>query len=230
MLNDRCYNASRGYNPSMAKRIVFPVMALLLLSGAVLAAWYYPYRLDYGDLKNGVYHNAYFRLRLPVENWFPMDLETAKWREEVLREPGKPGTDPPARPPAGSKPNIHLVTVYDQGWGQPGQFNASLFIFAEKKGAKPGVDGAEEYLRTVVSDMIVQHPEVSVAEPLVLAKAAGQWMPRMRVEMRDPAGKVYRQEYYSVMRRGYYLSVVLSWEKPEDRHRLQNLMDGLRFR
>jgi hypothetical protein len=214
----------------MDKRWMDWVGGAFLAAGIALAAWYFPYRLDYGDVREGVYRNAFFRLRLSVRGWFPVDTELAKWRDEVVRDPGKGSEADARRPPAWTRSNLHLVTVYDRGWTQPGEYNPSLFAFAERRVARPKAQSAEEYLRSVIVDMAAGHREVRVPEPLVMSKVGGKWMARMRVEMQDPSGRIFRQEYYSIMRRGYFLSFVLSWERPEDRQRLQNLFDTLRFR
>jgi hypothetical protein len=52
---------------------------------------------------------------------------------------------------------------------------------------------------------------------------------RMRVELTD-GGRVFRQEYLSFTSRGYFLSLILTWETEEDRFRLQGLLDSVRFR
>jgi hypothetical protein len=214
----------------MLKRVLYGLLAAVLLAGAALAVWYYPYRLDYGDVKNGVYRNGYFRLSLPVKGWYPVDMEKEKWRSEVMNDPAKAADKGLKRPPAWQRPNIHLVSVFDQAWVQPGEYNSSLFIFAEKRSLKPRTRDAEDYVKSVIADMLVDHKESSAPDALLLVKVNGKWAARMRVELKDPTGKVFRQEYYSIARRGYFLSFVLTWEKPEDRMRLQNLLDSLRFR
>lgn len=204
--------------------------ASVLLVFLAIGIWYYPYEIDYGRTKNGVYRNAYFQLSLPVQGWYPVDLELAKWREQLIRDPEKAKSHDHQRPRASSLANLHLVSVYDRERILPGEANANLFLFAEKRSSRNRDRNAEDYLKGVLGEMVATHPEARVTEPIVMAKVGRQWLPRMRVEITDGKSPVFRQEYYAVYRRGYFLSVVLSWEKPEDRYRLQGLLEGLRFR
>jgi hypothetical protein len=211
------------------KRLLYASCAILLLAGGFLAWYFHPYRLDYGAIRDGVYRNGYFHLTLPVKGWYPVDMEEFKWRDENKRDDGKDVPSVPKRPPAYQRPSIHLVTVYDQGWVPPGEFNASFFAFAEKKSLRPNARDADEYLKGVFADMLVDHPEAKAPEPMSNVLVDGKTAARMRMELTG-GGKTYRQEYFSFMARDYYLSLILTWETAEQRLRLQNFLETVKFR
>jgi len=213
----------------MMKRLLISLLAILILGTAYLTYRQYPFRLDYGAIKDDVYRNGYFHLSLPVRGWYPADMEMTKWREEAAKGDPSSSGKAPVRPPAWTRPSIHLVTLYDQGWTAPGEFNSSFFVFAELKTLRPKVRNADEYLKAVVADMMVDHPEVRVPEPPAYVRVDGRQGARLRVEITQ-GGKVWRQEYISFMSRKYYLSCVFTWETQEQRLRMQSLLDSLKFR
>jgi hypothetical protein len=204
-------------------------MGLIILFGVGVWYFWYPFRLDYGDIKNEVYKNQYFKLSIPVSGWHPLDTEAMKWKAELLEKYKEPPTQLPPLPPAHTRPSVHLVNIYDKGWAEPGGFNASFFVFAEKRSLRKGIRSADEYLKTVIGDMLKEHTEGASPEPMDHVKVNGRGASRIRIEWRQ-AGKIFHQEYYAVVRRGYFLSFVLTWETLEERLRLDIPLGSLKFR
>ena len=204
------------------------VVPILLLLGA---GWwlYWPLRLDYGSVKDGIYRNRYFRLSLPVAGWHPADMEAMKWRSEVLRENREPPSEMPPRPPAWKRPAIHLITIYDKPPQSIRGFTASFFVFAEKRSLRPGVRTSRGYLDAVFKEMLDQYPRGRIPDPAETVVVAGNEGIRMRIEWTQE-GETFRQEYIAFERRGYFLSLVLTWRTAEERMRLGIPLDSIRFR
>ncbi len=217
----------------MKKKILRIVVTLAVLALGVLGALNYPFLLDYGVLKDSVYTNRYFHMKVPLQGWFPVDMEKLKWmaeRQEFLAK--NPNSEPPKQPAAHRCANIHLIMAYDRPpTSEDRTFNPSFFIFAEKTAAKPRARSARQYLQKVSEEMAANNPNSTMRVPDGVDEGVidGKKAARMRVEYED-AGKVFRQEYYAFKTFHYFLSFVLTWESVEQRARLQILLDSIHFK
>lgn len=179
-------------------------------------------KLDYGILNGNTYNNTYFGVTITVPaGWNIQDTETTA----MMRERGKAmlaGDDGnfKALLDASDVTSAMLLTVFKHPLGAPVVFNPGFVFVAEKVVNYPGIKTGADYLaqmRLLMGQSQVQY----VFDEGVTSEMIGG------MEFTAQTGSItigqlkVTQKFYVSITKGYALSFILSYQKPEEKAELE---------
>jgi hypothetical protein len=188
-------------------------------------------RPERGSLDGSAYTNEYFGLTLTLpEGWKVHAVAAERLTGERVRkliDTGDPAAQ--ARLEKGVANTLNLLTVYEHPVGAAVHFNPAFFCAAEK--ILPGADGATDadYMDVLKQTLRHSRAPVTVDRDVYTETVGGETFSVIDITTRFPDA-IGHQRYYTHIRRGYALSLVLTYLTQEQLRTLTAVVDSVRFR
>lgn len=187
-----------------------------------------PNDFDYGSIDGDVYVNDYFKFCLPFnDSWHLKSQqkmqEIAKaGKELILNDSYKKLIEDSAIN------NTYLFNLNQFGPDEFVAYNPSLSIVAEKTTMFPNIKRGSHYLKEV--QKILNKTAVNCAfnmidKEFIIGK---QHFDVMDISM-DYLGLVITQRYYTTVKKGFSLSIIMSYTTEEQKVKLQRMIDSIVF-
>ena len=186
--------------------------------------------IDFGAFNKSVYSNNYFGLTIAVpEKWSVQDRE-AQQRLMKIGTDALAGSDKNLKAvlKASELQTVTLFAVFEHPLGTPVAFNPSIMGMAEMVRQMPGIRRGKDYhfqlKKTLASgQMQISFPNMGSTERL-----AGVEFDVLDQEMKV-RGVSIRQRYYTIIKKGYALSFILSFTTDEEEAPLRKTLQTLAF-
>lgn len=187
--------------------------------------------IDYGTVKDSVYENAYFGMRLPIpKEWSIQDQEM----QDRMMETGQQviaGNDKvmKAQLKASEKQSVSLLAAFQHPIGTPVPFNPSVIISAERVRTLPGIQRGKDYLFHARKMLESGQIKFEFAKELSF-ETLGEH-PFDVLQLSIPAGdtKVH-QKYCVTVMKGYALILIASYTTPEEEELVMSVLRGVSFK
>jgi hypothetical protein len=207
------------------------LMHILLTLSAVLSAGCGKKasdEIDFGSVKNSVYHNEYFGLTvtLPSE-WSVQDAEA---RRQIMDKGGKifAGDDRNLKAvlKAGEMQSVNLFAACKHPIGTPVPSNPNIMCVAERVSQMPGIKRGKDYLFHAKKLLESGQMRFSFPSEMSTESVGGQDFDVMHVET-SMAGMTIRQKYYATIMKGYALTFTVSFTTDEEESALQDILKSV---
>ena len=208
-------------------RLFFFAIVLLTIAGCKQQ----PKNFDYGKIENGVYANNYFDFEIPVpSNWAVQNKEQVqqlqKNGEELVSGNNK---ELGAKIKAADIRTAILLTVFkNKTDAVTDKFNSSFIILSENLGGMPIKKGSD-YLAHAKEIMQQSNMSYQFAPNFSTEKIGNKEFDRMDVSLNGQAQNV-QQSYYSIIDRGFALSMIISYADDEQKAELKNIISKIKFK
>jgi len=207
--------------------LVILTLCVLLLPGCAKKA---SEEIDFGTVKNSVYHNDYFgfNLNLPPE-WSVQD-EAMRQR---LAEAGTKmlvGNDSRAKAllKASEQQSVNLLAAFKHPIGTPVTFNPNVICMAERLGGLSGVKTGKDYHFHARRQLQSAQMKIDIADELTQENLGGIDFDVMHGSIRV-AGLTVHQKYYAAVMKNYALIFITSYLGADQQSALQNIVHSLAF-
>lgn len=165
--------------------------------------------IDFGTIKNSVYHNDYFGFSVAIPtNWSVQDLEAQRQiaRRGVSMVAGD-DKNLKAVMKASALQTVNLFGAFKYPQGSPVTNNPAIMAVAESVRQLPGIQRGKDYLFHV--RQLLQSGQVAVSFPteIYTERLSGVDFDAMDVELLL-GGRTVKEKYYATIRKGYALSLV----------------------
>lgn len=203
--------------------------AILLLT--VTACKQQPKNFDYGKIENGTYTNSYFDFEIPVpSNWAVQNKEQVqqlqKTGEDLVSGNNK---ELGAKIKAADVRTAILLTVFkNKTDAVADKFNSSFIILSENLGGMPIKKGSD-YLAHAKEIMQQSNMSYQFAPEYSTEKIGNREFDRMDVSLSGQSENV-QQSYYSVIDKGFALSIIISYGDDQQKAELKNIINKIKFR
>ena len=190
-----------------------------------------PDNFDYGKVENNTYLNSFFKLKMDVPaDWKVQNEEQkeqlAKMGQEIINSDGNALTKAVLK--ASEINTAYLLSVFKHEQGAPVDFNPSIMLIAENLALAPGVKSGEDYL--FHTRKLLQNSPIykSIDEDIVAEKLDGVAFHKMNAVINSPNINV-TQTYYSTIRDGFSLNMIISYSNEEEKNTLLNAVNSINF-
>jgi hypothetical protein len=208
-------------------RLFFFAVALLTVAGCKQQ----PKNFDYGKIEKGVYANSFFDFEIPVPpNWAVQNKEQVQQLQKTGEELVS-GNDKElgAKIKAADVRTAILLTVFkDKTDAVTDKFNSSFIILSENLGGMPIKKGGD-YLAHAKEIMQQSNMSYQFAPNYSTEKIGNKEFDRMDVSLNGQAQNV-QQSYYSIIDRGFALSMIISYGDDEQKAELKNIISKIKFK
>jgi len=186
--------------------------------------------IGYGEVKNSVYENAYFGLKLPLPADWSVQDEAMRQRLADMGNKAIAGSDQnlKATLKASEQSSVNLLAAFQHPVGSPVPFNPNFVGVAEKVGHMPGIKRGKDYQYQMKKLMEMGQIKMNFAEETTTEKLGGVDFDVLSVTL--PLGRTsVRQKYYTTIMKGYALSFVVTFSTDEEEGMLAKIMQGMTF-
>lgn len=188
-------------------------------------------RPDRGRLDGDVYTNDYFGLTLTLPAGWKVQGEAVKERNGAagrkLYETGDPAARARLERAAGD--TLNLLTAYEHPVGAAVHFNPAFLCAAERIPAAAAGATDADYMAVLKQTFRRSRAPVTLDRDVYTARVGGLTFSVIDITTRFPSA-VGRQRYYTHIRRGYALSLVLTYLTDAQLHTLEGVVGSVSFR
>jgi hypothetical protein len=214
--------------PKLKIMRLFLFAALLLI---IAGCKQQPKDFDYGKIEKGVYTNNYFDFEIPVPtNWSVQNKDQVQQLQKTGEELASGGDQElKAKIKAANVKTAMLLTVFkNKTDAVSDNFNSSFIILSENLGGVPIKKGSEYLART---KEILQRSNMSYqfAPDYSTEKIGNRDFDRMDASLDGQPEKI-QQSYYSVIDKGFALSIVISYAGDQQKAELKDIINKIKFR
>ena len=186
--------------------------------------------IDFGTIENSVYKNDYFGLTLTIpENWSVPNQESRQQLMKIEKEVIA-GEDENLKAVmnAAELQSVNLLFLSKHPLGSPVAFNPNIVSVAEKIQHMPGIKRGKDYLYHSKILLESTKLDVSFPEEISTVTLGGVEFDVMYVHM-TVLGNTVKQEYFATIKKGYALTLILSYLTDEDKADLVKVLDSIVF-
>ncbi len=186
---------------------------------------------DYGKIEDNVYSNAFFNFKIDIPTTWSIQN-----KEQInnLIEKGK-------KIVAGDNENLkkvleaseinsaYLLTIFKHELGSPVDYNPSLMIIAENLKLSPGIKTGGDYLfhtRKILQQTTINYHTID--DDFKQVDLNNQEFYQMNAHA-TLGGIALTQRYYSTIKNGFSINVVISFANDEQRAELEEILKSLAF-
>jgi hypothetical protein len=187
--------------------------------------------IDFGTFNKSTYTNKYFGVTVTVpSNWSVQDRE-AQERIKRVGSAAVAGDDKNLKAvlKASELQTVQLFTVFQHPLGTPVTFNPSIMGTAEMVRQMPGIQSGKDYHFQVKKTLQAGQLEISFPKESYTERVSGVEFDVMDQELRI-RGLVVKQRYYTIIKKGYALSFILSFTTDEDEASVHKVLETISFR
>jgi hypothetical protein len=186
--------------------------------------------IDFGTFTKSVYTNSYFAVTVTVPaNWSIQDQEA---RERLMKVGAEAvsGEDKNLKAvmKASEMQSVNLFGAFEKPLGAPVTSNPSIMGIAEQVRQLPGIQRGKDYHFQVrktleASQMQVKFPKEGYSERL------GNVEFDVLEQELSVRGLTIRQKYYTIIKKGYALSFIVSFTTSEEETVLRKALETVAF-
>lgn len=214
----------------MVRKLVF--FFLLLTALGCNQSRKIPQDFDYGGIENGVYTNKFFGFEIPVPgSWFVQNKEQV----QQLQKKGddyiaKKDSALASKVKAGEVSSAVLLTVFKKSVGDTtsGDFNSSFMILVENVGTISAVKNGNAYLARAKTLMQQSGALYKFPSDIYKEKIGNKEFYGMDIIL-TINGMDLKQSYFSMVDKGFALSMIISYESDEQHKELKNIINNIKF-
>lgn len=186
---------------------------------------------DYGHIENGIYRNAFFELELTIpEGWAVQSKE----QTEEISELGKDlfagdNKDLKAVLDASDINSANLLAVFKHELGSVPDYNPGIVLVAENLKNAPAIKTGSDYLvqskkLLLQSQMDFVHMDEEFSREVI----GNRDFDIMNCSI-NYAGFLFHQKYYSTIKNGFCLSLIISYADDVQKSDLEQIVNSLVF-
>lgn len=208
----------------------FPVQVILLsvmLTGCSKKA---TDEIDFGTFNKSVYTNSYFAVTVTVPgNWSIQDQEAQKRLMKVGTE-AISGSDKNLKAvlKASEMQSVNLFGAFEKPLGSPVPFNPSIMGVAEQVRQMPGIQRGSDYHFQVRKTLESGQMQFKFPKDGYTERLGNVEFDVMEQEM-NVRGLTIRQKYYTIIKKGYALSFIVSFTNREQETALRKALETVAF-
>lgn len=186
--------------------------------------------IGYGEIKEGIYSNAYFQLSIKLPGDWAIQSQAA---QKALMETGADlisGDDENLKKvlTVAEKQTLNMFSVFKYEQGTPVPFNPSIMAIAENVGHMPGIKKGADYHFHVKK--ILEEGQMNYEFPGEISTHdfSGVSFDMMPASINIGTTPVY-QKYYAARIKDYMVTFILTYSSDAEESELENIMSGLAF-
>jgi hypothetical protein len=187
--------------------------------------------IDFGAFNKSTYSNKYFGLTITVPaDWSVQDREAQERIKKIGRE-AVAGDDKNlnAVMKASELQTVQLFTVFQHPLGTPVTSNPAIMGLAEMVRQMPGIQRGRDYHFQVKKTLQAGQMEVSFPKDSYTERLGGVEFDVLDQELKI-RGLVIKQRYYTVIKKGYALSFILSFTTDEEQAAVRKVLETVSLR
>jgi len=187
---------------------------------------------DYGKIENGVYTNDYFDFNIPVpQSW---DVRN----DEQVKQLQKKGSglisgnnkELEAKIDEADVNTIVLLTVFkNKDDTAANKFNPSFIILCENLQGSPDIKKGKDYLDHAKYLMQQSKMPYQFTPEYFTEKIGNKEFDRMDAVLDGQMGGI-QQSYYSIIDKGYALSIIISFVDTDQKTELKEIINKIKFK
>jgi len=187
---------------------------------------------DYGKIENGVYTNDYFDFNIPVpQSW---DVRN----DEQVKQLQKKGSglisgnnkELEAKIDEADVNTIVLLTVFkNKDDTAANKFNPSFIILCENLQGSPDIKKGKDYLDHAKYLMQQSKMPYQFTPEYFTEKVGNKEFDRMDAVLDGQMGGI-QQSYYSIIDKGYALSIIISFVDADQKTDLKEIINKIKFK
>ena len=187
---------------------------------------------DYGKIENGVYTNDYFDFNIPVpQNW---DVRN----DEQVQQLQKKGSglisgnnkELEAKIDEADVNTVVLLTVFkNKDDTAANKFNPSFIILCENLQGSPDIKKGKDYLDHAKYLMQQSKMPYQFTPEYFTEKVGNKEFDRMDAVLDGQMGGI-QQSYYSIIDKGYALSIIISFVDADQKTELKEIINKIKFK
>ena len=187
---------------------------------------------DYGKIENGVYTNDYFDFNIPVpQNW---DVRN----DEQVQQLQKKGSglisgnnkELEAKIDEADVNTIVLLTVFKNKEDTSAvKFNPSFILLCENLQGSPDIKKGKDYLDHAKYLMQQSKMPYQFTPEYFTEKVGNKEFDRMDAVLDGQMGGI-QQSYYSIIDKGYALSIIISFVDADQKIELKGIINKIKFK
>jgi hypothetical protein len=186
---------------------------------------------DHGSLDGNAYTNDYFGLTLTLPEGWKVQGEAVRERN---REAGRrlfDTKDPAARARLEKAVGntLNLLTAYQYRVGAAVHFNPAFLCAAEKIPEAAAGATEADYMDVLKQTFRHSQAPITIDRDVYTEQVGGETFYALDITTRFP-NAIGHQRYYTRIRRGYALSLVLTYLTDEQLRTLEGVVNSVRFR
>jgi hypothetical protein len=187
--------------------------------------------IDYGAVKNSVYHNEYFGLNLALPSEWSVQDQEMRQRVAATGVKMVAGDDKNFRAAlkASEQQTVHLLMAFQHPVGSPVAYNPSIMCMAERVRDMPGIVRGKDYHFHVKKLMESGQMKFQFPKDISTEKLDGIDFDVMHVST-TVGPLTVQQKYYATIMRGYALGFIVSFTTAEQESVLQRILEGVSFK
>ena len=186
--------------------------------------------IGYGEIKNNIYSNQYFKLKITFpEKWVVQNREALKAQANLGNEliAGK-DKNLKAKLNAYAKQSLSLFTVFQFETGTPVSYNPNIVCAAEKMTHMPGVKRGKDYFFHLKK--ILESGQLKVEFP---SDSYEKKISDVSFDSLDILIKIgdttIKQTYFAARIKNYILLFAISYMEENEKEQLINIMKTIKF-
>jgi hypothetical protein len=187
--------------------------------------------IDFGGFAESVYTNKYFGLSVTVpSDWNIQDQESQK-RMMSLGKKMVAGDDKnlKAALSASELQTVNLLTALKHPLGSPVPFNPNIIVMAEMVRQMPGIQRGKDYHFQVKKTLEAGQMQISFSNGDYTEQLGGVEFDVMDQEVKI-RNLTVKQRYCTTIKKGYALSLILSFTTDEEEASLRKIVETLAFK
>jgi len=187
---------------------------------------------DYGKIENGVYTNDYFDFNIPVpQNW---DVRN----DEQVQQLQKKGSglisgnnkELEAKIDEADVNTVVLLTVFKNKEDTTAvKFNPSFILLCENLQGSPDIKKGKDYLDHAKYLMQQSKMPYQFTPEYFTEKVGNKEFDRMDAVLDGQMGGI-QQSYYSIIDKGYALSIIISFVDADQKIELKGIINKIKFK
>jgi hypothetical protein len=187
---------------------------------------------DYGKIENGVYTNDYFDFNIPVpQNW---DVRN----DEQVQQLQKKGSglisgnnkELEAKIDQADVNTVVLLTVFKNKEDTTAvKFNPSFILLCENLQGSPDIKKGKDYLDHAKYLMQQSKMPYQFTPEYFTEKVGNKEFDRMDAVLDGQMGGI-QQSYYSIIDKGYALSIIISFVDADQKIELKGIINKIKFK
>jgi hypothetical protein len=190
-----------------------------------------PEHFDYGHVENGVYDNAFFKFKFPVDTTWSVlnEKENAAIYELGEKYIAKDNDAYQKELKKAIEINVaKMLAVFKYKLGSTTNFNPSIVINAENLRENPDVNTSIDYLRFAKKALDQTAMQIEYVEEKHKVKLGTENFGFLKLK-NTLNGYEITQDYYVLLRHGFAVSFTLSYTNAEDKAEIYGMIDKLKI-
>jgi hypothetical protein len=187
--------------------------------------------IDFGEFVNSVYTNKYFGLSVTVPSDWSIQDQEARQRLMNVGVKMVAGEDKnlKAAIKASEPQTVSLLAAFRHPVGSPLPFNPNIMVIGEMVRQWPGIQRGKDYHFQVKQTLQNSQMEVSFPGEDYTERVGGAEFDVLDQELKI-RGLVVKQRYHTIIKKGYALSVILSFTSDQEEAALRKVLETVSLR